>query len=113
MVEIFTVATGNVDSEGDIIVLSGIKVPQKKILVFHNFDQSSPIGEIEGYEIKGNEFIVKATLAEDVKGLYPAIGYTVNKSRQEGDVRVIEDLTLHSIGLCGNPNADETIKPIS
>lgn len=117
MVKTFTIATGNVDSAGDMIVLSGIKIPDN-LKLFRNFDHAcKPLGvikntEIKNTEIKNNELVCTFDVSEDITGFYPAIGFNAIKSHFEGEIRVIDEMKLWCVSVGVNPNVDENIKPI-
>jgi hypothetical protein len=110
MTKTFTVATGNTDSEGDIIKLDGVSIPDRVLLTFE-FDNTNPIGYCK-VRNTGSELIASADIPDNFVGMYPAIGFQIVKSHYEGRIRVIDEMKLHYIGLSTKPNVDEFIKPI-
>lgn len=110
MTRTFTVATGQIDSQGDIINLDGIKMPDK-IQLTENFDASKVIGEAE-LKREGDLIRAKANVPDHMLDAFPAIGFKLIKSHMEGNVHVIDELELYQVGICKNQNVDETIKSI-
>lgn len=106
----FTIATGKIDSQDDIINLDGIKMPEK-IQVTENFDHSKIIGEAE---LKREGGMIKATaeVPDRLLDAYPAIGFRLIESHMESGVHVIDELEIYQVSICGNPNCDESIKSI-
>lgn len=106
----FTVATGHLDSQGDIINLDGIKMPDK-IQLTENFDPLKIIGHAE-LKREGDAIRATAEIPDRLLDAYPAIGFRLIKSHMDGAVHVIEEIELHQVGICKNQNVDETIKTI-
>lgn len=106
----FTVATGQLDSQGDIINLDGIKMPAT-IEVAEGFDKTKIIGHAE---LKREGDVIKATaeVPDRLLDCYPAIGFRLIKSHWDGEAHVIDELELHHVGICSNQNVDERIKTI-
>lgn len=106
----FTVETGQVDGNGDIINLDGVKIPDKVIMI-RNFDTSDVVGvaqvKREGYKLKAI-----AEVPDNLLDHFPAIGFKIIKQRQEGDCRVFEEIELQSVGLSDKPNTNPDIKTI-
>lgn len=111
MIKTFTVLTDGVDSQGDRIILSGIKKPES-VFILDNFDQSKPIGKSKNIINNGSELIVTADLPENTKGMYPAIGFQMLKSEIINGVREIQECKLFCVGLSASPNVDPNIPPI-
>lgn len=111
MKKTFVIATGKVDSEGDIIIPGAFKDLPKSVPVLNNFNTADRLGIAEVFEEGG---IIKATsdLSEDFNGLYPSIGFKVVDSEMQGDIRVVKEIKLFSVGIHVGPNADPNIKPI-
>lgn len=110
MTRTFTVVTGQLDSQGDIINLDGIKMPDK-IKVTEGFDASKVIGEAE-LRREGDAIKATAEIPDHLLDGYPAIGFKLLKSHMEGNVHVIDEFELYQVGICGNQNVDESIKSI-
>lgn len=106
----FTVATGKLDSQGDIINLDGIKMPGV-IQVTENFDPLKIVGEAE-LKHEGDAIKATAEVPDRLLDAYPAIGFRLIKSHMEGNVRIFDEIEIDRIGICGNQNVDETIKTI-
>lgn len=105
----FIVATGQLDSQGDIIMPGAIKkttVPMTK-----DFKHDHVIGEAEVFQ-EGDVVKAEATIIDDYLDLYPAIGFQTIKSEKKGEVRELHEIRLMEISLCGNPNADPNVKKI-
>jgi hypothetical protein len=110
MIRTFTVATGQLDSQGDIIKIDGIKMPDK-IQVIETFDTSKIVGEAE---LKRESSTIKAIaeIPDHYLDSYPAIGFELIRYHMDGDTRVIDEMKLHHIGISANPNVDPLIKTI-
>lgn len=106
----FTIATGQLDSQGDIIKLDGVKMPNK-ILMTENFDNSKVVGKAE-LKREGDAIKAVAEIPDHLLDAYPAIGFQLLKSHIEGDIRVIDEMKLHYVGLSANRNVDTSIKSI-
>jgi len=106
----FTIATGQLDSQGDIINIDGV-IMTDKINLTENFDKAKVIGEAE---LKREDGVLKAIaeIPDRLLDAYPAIGFKLIKSRMEGDAHIIDELELHQVGICKNQNVDESIKSI-
>jgi hypothetical protein len=106
----FTVATGQLDSQGDIINLGGIKMPET-IQVTENFDPLKIVGHAE---LKREGSVLKATaeVPDRLLDCYPAIGFQVIESHMEGNVQVFDEIEIDRVGICIGQNVDETIKTI-
>ena len=110
MIKTFVVANGKIDSQGDMLMLDGIKIPDK-VLVAKDFDHKQPVS-FATVDNTGTQLIATADIPDEMIGLYPAIGFEVVKTHREGDIRFIDECKLHYIGLCFNQNVDDDIKPI-
>lgn len=107
------VATGNIDADGDIITPGAVKDLPKMTLLTHNFRSTEPIGKAEVFEEDGQlKMKLPADLADKFRTHYPALGFSIVKYRQEEGVRVLEEINLHTVGICENPNIDPAIKQI-
>lgn len=110
MIRTFTVVTGQLDNQGDIINIHGVKMPNK-IQLAEGFDPAKVIGHAE-LKREGDAIKATAEIPDHYLDAYPAIRGRYINFRLEGDHWAIDELELLSIGLCGNPNADPTIKSI-
>lgn len=106
----FIVEAGNVDVNGDKIMPGAIKNLPKSVLVTKDFDVYSPITKADVFEENG---VIKATaeIPDYLLGLTPAIGFSILKSHNEGDIRIIDEAKIYCVGLVGK-NADPSIKSI-
>lgn len=109
----FIIETGKVDSQGDVIDLKGMVIPDKKLLVLKDFDATNLLGRATVIKEDG---VLKAEsdLPESTLDLYPAIGFQIIKSEpNEHGGRNILEAKLYSVGLSTSPNVDPLIKRIS
>ncbi len=110
----FTIATGSIDSDHDIIMPGAIKMPEgSTVKILDHFDASKPVGVITEIKQDSNDIVATGMFREDPTGLYPAIGFQVIKSHENmHGGRTIEELKLYCVGVCPGPNADPNVKPI-
>lgn len=80
-------------------------IVNEKVPVFVNFDRSlPPIGTAHLTKDEYGVICAEFNVSEVIKGLYPAIGGIYEN---ESTIKITE------IGVCGNPNTDNRIEPIS
>jgi hypothetical protein len=108
----FTIATGHVDSQGNLFAPGSLKIPDKPLILTRNFDFTHPIGTCmltrEGDNIK-----CEAEIDENTLDTYPAISFSVGASYTDEDgIRHITDAKIVSASICMYPNTDPTIKTI-
>lgn len=109
----FTIATGSVDSEGDILPANIFTMPDKALRIFDHFDSSKQLGNVTDLKIVGNDAIMTAMFSEDPTGLYPAIGFTGIKWHDNAHGgRTYDEIKSWCVGVSPAPNADPNIKPI-
>lgn len=115
------IATGNIDSHGDILQLEGL-MHRGKCLVTLDFDMHNVVGRAHNIEIEGNELKAdielfpenEQSILSQKEKLWPAITFTLYKSEvNDQKQRVIKDFKLMSVGLCRHPNADPNVPPIN
>lgn len=113
MTHTFTILTGNMDSDKDKFVLSGMTFPRLPVVLM-NHDVHKPIAVCSELNIIGNEIkaTVKVCEGYNIKGLYPSIGYHVLKYSVDNGIRAIHEFKIYSIGIHAHLNADPKIKPI-
>lgn len=109
----FIIETGKVDSNGDVIILDGLKIPDKSLPILKDFNHAECIGRAtlkhEGGAIKAD-----AVFSEKYFDGYPAIGFQVIKSEpNEHGGRNILEAKLHYVGISLTPNVDPSIKRLS
>lgn len=75
--------------------------PNKNYLVLKDFSHSHPLGSVTVF-VENNIMFANIGLSKDFSG-YPSIMYD-NKGNEKN---------LVAIGICSNPNLDESIKPIN
>lgn len=112
MIKTFTIATTGVDSDNERIFPGAIKMPNKPVHIFHNFDHSKRVGLVTSLTEKDGNFIATAEIDKEYLDSYPAIGYSSIQSHIEGDVLVLDEVKLWCVSLCSNPNVDPSIKTI-
>jgi len=109
----FEITTGCVDNDGDIILPTAIKMPEKGLKILDHFDYSKPIGIVTELKRVGNSCVATGMFNEDPTGLYPAIGFDVIKSHKNAHSGItFDEIRLWSVGITPAPNADPKIKPI-
>lgn len=109
----FIVENGNVDSDGNVIKLDGLTIPDKKILLIKDFDASKAISKVDVYKEDG---VLKAEgeIPEELLTGFPAVGIQIIKSEpNEHGGRNVLEAKLYSVSLCQQPNADPSIKRVS
>jgi hypothetical protein len=106
----FTVETGQVDGNGDIINLDGVTMPDK-VMVVEEFDCTRPIGTAE-VKRQGDELKATMEVPDRLLDKYPAIGFSVGKLHIEGKCKVFDETVLQWIGLCTKENTNPSIKTI-
>lgn len=108
----FTIATGQVDSHGDIFT-PGCFGERGSATLIKGFSMKAEdyLGTAET-KTEGDALVAEADIPEWCLDLYPAVGFKTLQCREEGGVRVIEKATLICVGLCVAPNADPNIKTI-
>lgn len=111
----FIIVTGNVDSEGDILLPHSVKMPEKGTLkILDHFDATKkPLGIVTELKLGNNEVVATGMFNEDPTGLTPAIGFKAIKwhTNAHGG-KTYDEIELMCVGLTPAPNADPNIKPI-
>lgn len=108
----FIVEEGRVDSNGNCLNLSGLRLPDAPVVVTREFDVSQPIGMATVYREK-NAIMATMCGGEAVDG-YPAVGVQVLKSAgNTHGGRDILEARLMQVSISSQPNADLAIKRIS
>lgn len=109
----FIIETGKVDSNGDIISLDGLKIPNKKIPILADFNVSNCIGFADVVKEDG---VLKANaeLTDKYFDAFPAIGYQIISSEpnEHGGMNITE-AKLQFVGISMLPNVGPSIKRIS
>lgn len=77
----FTVETNLPDSNGDIINLDGMKIPDR-VLMIENFDRTKPLGYAE-VKKEGSELKAIAEIPEKYLDKFPAIGFVAVTIREQ------------------------------
>jgi len=106
----FVVLNHGIDSDGDMIIPSGITF-KNPVPVLRDFSTKPEdvLGNCDlSYE--GESIVAKSDISEN---LYPAIGFQIIKCHQDGGVRVIDECKIHYVGLSDNPNIDPSIMRIN
>ena len=109
----FVIETGKVDSNGDIISLDGLKIPDKKIPILKDFEAHNCIGFADVVKEDG---VLKANAEFTDKCFdgFPAIGFRIISSEpNEHGGRNITEAILYSVGISMMPNVDSSIKRLS
>lgn len=111
-IKTFIVENGKVDSNGDMLMIDGLKMPDKKVPLLYNFDNSRLITKIDVFKEDG---VVKAKgeIPDEYLNLYPALGFQVIEAKANEHGKIITQAKLYCVGLSEMPNTDETIKRIS
>jgi hypothetical protein len=110
-----TIATGALDSQGDILDLKGVKFAAA-IPVTKNFRLDHYMGEAENISIEGNELKADIDIPETGQVLFPAIGFSMKEADWEIDEngnRRIKSFKIYGVGLCDSPNVDPNVPPIT
>jgi hypothetical protein len=110
MVVTFTIETANPDSNGDIVNLAGIEIPEK-VFLMREFNHSSPLGLVEVIKTE-DRLLATADIPDELLDCYPAIGFQVIKSHQDGKYRVFDEVKLRYVSLGKKPNPNPDIKTI-
>jgi hypothetical protein len=110
MKRIFIVETAMPDSNGDIVLLDGVRIP-KEVAVTHNFSADEQIG-VATVKKEGDKLVAIADIDDKHLDLYPAIGFSVVKYRTIDTGKVYEEVDLQWIGLCEKQNLNPDIKTI-
>lgn len=110
----FTLTTGSVDSMMDIIMPGCMKLPiSEPLKILDHFDASKQIGIITEIKQEGNNTIATGMFDEDVKGLYPAIGFKeISWHLNSHGGKTFDQIELICVGINPAPNADPNVKPI-
>lgn len=110
MKRIFTIETGLPDSNGDVINLDGIKIPDK-VLMIEDFDRTKPLGYAE-VKREGNELKATADVPDKYLDRYPAIGFVAVSYRFKDCGRIYDEIVLQNVGLSEKGNTNPDIKTI-
>lgn len=111
MEKTFIIESFTPDSHGDVIMPGAFKDLPKKVLLTKDFNHNNPLGEVEVI-MDGDKLIAKGNIDDLFDNFYPAIGFQLLKYTEENGVKVISEAKLHYVGLCANPNLDNSIKTI-
>jgi hypothetical protein len=107
----FIIETAFPDSQGNIILFEGMKIPSK-VLMTDNFQRDvPPIGAAE-VVIDGNYLKATAEIPDQYLDRYPAIGFQICKYRTIETGVVYEESILEWVGLCDKANVNPDIKTI-
>jgi hypothetical protein len=106
----FTVETNKPDSNGDIVNLDGVHIPDK-VPVTVDWDHSKFIG-MASVTIEGEELKATAEIPDKYLDAYPAIGFTAIKYNTNGKGKTFEKVKLYEVSICARPNANPDIKTI-
>ncbi len=110
----FVIEAGKVDSNGDIVMLNGIYIPNEKIPVLRDFDTSHK--SVLSYATVFKEdgvLMASAEFEDNVISGYPAIGFQIIKSEEnQHGGRTVTEAKLLCVGICMQPNADPGIPRI-
>ena len=82
--------------------------------VTKNFNPEEVIGKAKLMCEEEGIFADMEIDTSETKGalFYPAIGFMIKKFHIDKGVKIIDDAEILGVGLCANPNVDESIKPI-
>jgi hypothetical protein len=107
----FIIETAFPDSDGNIIVLEGMKIPSK-VIITDNFQKDAPpIGTAE--VVKDGDYLkATAEIPDQYLDRYPAIGFQIRKYRTIDTGKVYEETILEQVGLCEKENLNPDIKTI-
>jgi hypothetical protein len=106
----FTVETGTPDSNGDIVNLDGVNIPDK-VTIVENFDRTKPVSMAVVVR-EGNSLKATAEIPDRLLDKYPAIGFSVKKYHAEGAAKVFDEIDLQCVGLCTKENPNPDIKTV-
>lgn len=107
----FIIETAFPDSQGNVVLFEGMKIPSK-VLITDNFQKDAPpIGTAE-VVIDGNYLKATAEIPDQYIDRYPAIGFQIRKYHTIETGKVYEESILEWIGLCENANLNPEIKTI-
>lgn len=107
----FIVETAFPDSNGDIIVFEGMKIPSQ-VIITDNFQKDAPpIGTAE--VVKDGAYLkATAEIPDQYLDRFPAIGFQIRKYQTIDTGKVYEETILEWVGLCNNANLNPDIKTI-
>lgn len=108
-----TIATGNVDSQGDILNIKGMKTAPV-IPVTRNFDHHQTLGYAENIAIENNELKADIDIPDDLGKVWPAMGMQFIETETDANGnRVVKEFKIYEVSLCDSPNVDSNVPPIS
>lgn len=109
----FTAARfGSVDSQGDILMPGCVK-PESVVIINHNFDYTRNISVARDIKEENGELRVTADIPDKYLCCTPAIGYKVIRfERNNHGGNTLHEISLYTIGLSPNINADPSILSI-
>lgn len=107
----FIIETAFPDSNGDIILFEGMKIPNQ-VTITDNFQKDvPPIGVAEVVQ-DGSYLKATAEIPDQYLDRFPAIGVQIRKCKTIDTGKVYEETILEWVGLCENANLNPDIKTI-
>lgn len=110
MIRTFTIETGQIDGNGDIIILDGVHIPER-VPVTLEWDHSKLIG-MASVKREGDQLTATAEIDDRYLNGYPAIGFTAIKYKSNRIGKTFEEIKLYEVSICSQPNANPDIKTI-
>lgn len=104
---------GNYDSNGNVIMLDGLIIPNTGIPVTKEFRANEVLANANVFKENG---VLMAEFEIEDKFLngYPAVGVKLLKHHvDENGIKVIDKCELFSVGICPMQNADKSIPNLS
>jgi len=104
----FTIEKGNIDKFGSKILISGVKIPPKKILVFLDFNiqVENTIGLADVF-IENSEIVAEMDLDEKYLDSMPAIAYKEISLKIVDGIKIVEKSEIINIGLSFDHSNDD------
>lgn len=108
----FIAERGNPGSDGTVVDLVGLGLPDRPLVLTTNFDAMQVVASCVASKVPEG-LLVEADVPDRLLDYYPAIGFSVEQSEpNEHGGRTVTACTLRSVSLGASPNVDPAIKTL-
>lgn len=104
---------GNYDSNGNVIMLDGLIIPNTDIPVTKEFQDNEVLANANVFKENG-VLMAEFEIEDKYLNAYPAVGVKLLEHHiDENGIKVIDKCELFSVGISATQNADNSIPKLS
>ena len=104
---------GNYDSNGNVIMLDGLIIPNMDIPVTKKFEATEVLANANVFKENG-VLMAEFEIEDKFLNAYPSVGVTLLEHHiDEKGINVIDKCELFAVGISATPNADLSIPKLS